>query len=73
MKIKIYKYTQGEEEKIFEGKYEYLEGGKTEGKPSFHIVASNEKEDCEIYFYCESEEEIKGLIEELKRFSSETR
>lgn len=67
MKIKVWDNVLGKE--ILSGKYSYLEGGTTEGFPSFHI--SLFPGDEEIHFYCESKEELDDLIQSLKEIKDE--
>jgi len=68
MKIRILK--QGVTP-IYEGDYQYLEGGRTNGQPSFHIATEKDDEYYEIYFYCENEEEIEDLINTLKEIQQQ--
>lgn len=60
-------------EQIFKGHYEYLEGGREKsGEPGFHVsVTSDERENREIYFYFDSEEEFKEFIEDLIKIRDE--
>ncbi|MBI4447914.1 hypothetical protein HY643_02955 [Candidatus Woesearchaeota archaeon] len=62
MKIRI---EDKEGKVIFEGDYEYLEGGPEDKKqPSFFITMHSKdfKESYEILFTCENKEEVKELI-----------
>lgn len=70
--MRIYIDDAYQDKRIFEGRYQYLEGGETDGKPSFHILANGikledgKKSDYEIYFYLDSQEELESLIQDLQ-------
>lgn len=64
MKINIRNNTK--DELLFNGKYEYLEGGiGKDNKPGFHISVSGNRENCEIFFYFDNREEVKEFIEDI--------
>jgi len=65
MKIKICDTIKNED--ILDGTYEYLEGGKTDGFPSFHISFGK----GEVFFYCEDEKELDELIKNLQEIKEE--
>ena len=57
------------DKRIFEGNYEYAEGGRTDGKLSFHISVGKKDrgyENYELLFFCESDEELDNLIKNLQ-------
>ena len=60
-----------DEEIIFTGEYEFLEGGKSkEGIPEFHISASTREKgyDCrEIYITFNSKEEFEEFLKSLEK------
>jgi len=49
-----------------EGDYLYLEGNKYDGKITFHFQLTKDGKDIEIHFETKSEEDISGIINELK-------
>ena len=51
-----------ERQKDLSGDYQYLEGGETNGSPSFHIDFGEGL----VYFYFDNYEELDKLIDELK-------
>ncbi len=66
MKIEI--YDDKKDKLVFEGIYEFLEGGfEKDGRPSFHIEAHSPgfKETYSVFFYCDNKEEVEKLIESL--------
>lgn len=65
-KMRIYIDDASKDKRIFEGIYQYLEGGRTNGKPSFHISIRGKNAEYEIYFNLDSEEELESLINDLQ-------
>ncbi len=67
MKIEIYDEKNGK--LIFDGVYEFVEGGiEKDGRPSFHIDSHSENfsELYSVYFYCKDKEEVKEFIKDLQ-------
>ena len=55
---------------LFYGEYCYLEGGSTNGKPSFSIVAyTQERKEFEFLLFADSEEEFDKFIENLEKIN----
>jgi len=55
---------------ILTGEFCYLEGGTTNGFPSFNITL---KDGEDIYFYCEKKEELDELIDLLQEIREEAK
>lgn len=66
--MKIIVYGHLDEKKLTEDEFSYLEGGTTNGLPSFHIGGRGGDE---IHFYCEKKEELDELIENLQELKKE--
>ena len=64
--MRIYIDNASQDKRIFEGKYQYFEGGRTDGKPSFHIAIEGEDSEYEIHFNLDNEEELESLIKDLQ-------
>jgi len=63
MKIQL---KNDENKVIFEGNSQYLEGGTTDEKPSFHIELKGLSGIHELFFFMKSIDELDELISDLK-------
>jgi len=64
--MRIYIDNASQDKRVFEGVYQYLEGGRTDGKLSFHISVEGKNAEYEIHFHLDSEEELESLIKDLQ-------